>query len=163
MAKCVRRSVLVQPPTHFLTLRPGPLVTASKAFARGRVKFLNALKRRLPNKRLEYLVVNEWRNGVPHAHALIRVGGSMPRRKMRRAVREAKGVAGLRVSVRPIRNVMGAANYIFKHTRRPERKAELTPQSFRGRMFTASKGFLTKPFDELWREVKETNRKLRAP
>jgi hypothetical protein len=59
--------------------------------------------------------------------------------------------------------VIGAANYIFKHTRRPERKAELTPANFRGRMYTASKGFLTKPFKALWGEAKEAKAKRMAP
>ena len=59
--------------------------------------------------------------------------------------------------MKPVKNVLGVANYLFKHTKRPERKAELTPESFRGKMYTVSKGFLTKPFRELWREVKSAN------
>ena len=77
---------------------------------------------------------------------LLRVGAGITRR----AVREAKRVAGVRCSVQPVRNVVGVANYLFKHTKRPERKAELTPANFRGRMYTVSKGFLTKPFKDLW-------------
>ena len=82
-----------------------------------------------------------------------RIGG----RISRRAIREAKQVAGLKCSVKPVKNALGVANYLFKHTKRPERKAELTPESFRGRMYTVSKGFLTMPFRELWQELKSAN------
>jgi hypothetical protein len=151
---CLRRSVAILPPTHFLTLHPGAAGTTDKAFSGAITKFLKALRRRSPGKLLEYLVVNEWKDTVRHAHALIRVGGSMSFRAMRRAVREAKVLADVRCSVERVRSVTGAANYLFKHTRRPERKAELAPETFRGKMYTVSKGFLVKPFKELWADVR---------
>lgn len=57
-------------------------------------------------------------------------------------------------SVMPVKNVVGASNYIFKHMKNPEKKAELTPETFKGKMYTVSKGFLTKPFQDLWEEIR---------
>jgi hypothetical protein len=127
-------------------------------FARAISKFFLALKRRHPGG-FEYLLVNEWRQGVRHAHALLRLRGKLSRRK----VRDAKKVAGLRVRYAPVRKPVGAANYLFKHTKRAERKAELTPMGFRGRMYTASKGFLNKPFKELWREIQAERSAVAMP
>jgi hypothetical protein len=163
MAKSLRRSVAALPPTHFLTLRPNSSRTTDKAFTGAITKFLKALKRRSPGKRLEYLVVNEWRNGVRHAHALVRLDATMSLRSVRRSVRAARGVVELCCSAKPVRNVTGAANYIFKHTRRPEKKAELTPATFRGRIYAVSKRFLTKPFKTLWREISDARPKGIVP
>jgi hypothetical protein len=158
MAIRLRRSFKTLPPTHFLTLHPGASGATDKAFTKAITKFLKALKRRCPAQQMEYLLVNEWRHGVRHAHVLIRIVHPMSRRAVRQAVRTARDVAGVRCSGARVRNVMGAANYIFKHTKRLERKAELTPAGFRGRMYTVSKGFLTKPFKELWQDVQKTRR-----
>lgn len=114
-------------------------------------QFWKALKR--PNRcpELEYLTVPEWLSGIQHAHALIRVES----RLARQTLKELKQLVGLRVSVTPIKTLVGAVNYLFKHTNRPERKAELTPASFHGRMVTASRDFLTKPLDDLWKEFRD--------
>ena len=122
----------------------------NEAFSEAAPKFLQALRYRCPGQIFEYLKVNEWRRAVQYAHVLLRVRG----RISRRAVREAKRVAGVRCSVKPVKNVVGVANYLFKHTKRPERKAELTPATFRGRMYSVTKGFLTMPFKDLWREAR---------
>jgi hypothetical protein len=114
MAKILRRSIEAPgyEPTHFLTLqrRRGQ---SDVAFARAISKFFLALKRRYPGE-FEYLLVKEWRQGVPHAHALLRMKGELSKRK----VRDAKKVAGLRVRYAPVRKPVGAANYLFKHTKR---------------------------------------------
>jgi hypothetical protein len=145
-ASCLSRSFTTLPPTHFATLRPRPGAT-NPAFGEASAKFLRALSRRSPG--LEYLKVNEWRNGVQHAHALLRA-----QEVSRRAVHESRRVAGLRCAVKRVRNPTGAARYVFKHTRRPDRKAELPPAGFRGRLVMASRGFLTKPFHELWSGIR---------
>ena len=96
MAKCLRRSVAVLPPTHFLTLHAGTCGTTDAEFGDAARKFLKALKRRCPGKRLEHLLVNEWCGTVRHAHVLIRTSAPVSKRAMRRIAREARKVAGVR-------------------------------------------------------------------
>lgn len=145
------RSVRTLPATHFLTLRRSEERT-DQGFSRAVSKFWKSLKRRCHKTGgIEYLLVHEWRDGIHHAHALVRVEG----RVTRRMIRDAKQLAGLHVSWRPIRNQLGAVAYIFKHTMNPERKAELPPVSFQGKVFTTSRRFLTKPLKTLWREYRD--------
>jgi hypothetical protein len=75
---------------------------------------------------------------------------------LRRAVRASKQLAGIRVSLKRIRTAEGALNYVFRNTRRPDRKAELPPPNFRGKVFTTTKRFLTKPCRELWKEFRDS-------
>jgi hypothetical protein len=153
-AKCLLRSVAVLPPTHFLTLRSVASGRTDEAFSEGIDKFLKALRRRCPDG-FEYLMVNEWRKGVRHAHALIRVDEFMPFRALQRAVREAKEMAGLLCSVERVRDVIAVTKYIFKDLADPDEKAELPPAAFPGKIFRPSRGFLTKPFKQLWRDVRK--------
>lgn len=150
-------SVATRAPTHFLTLRRAR-VLSDQEFGKATACFLRALARRC-QRCLEYLLVREWVGGVPHAHALVIV-----RRVTRAAVRSAtEATKGLiRCSCCPLRqNPAAAVRYVFKHTRRPERKAELPPAGFKGRMFTTSRGFLIRPFKELWREFRESRLRSR--
>ncbi len=153
-ASAVRLSVVDLPPTHFMTLRPIPGMT-NETFAESLRKFRKELRR--PNRcpKLEYLIVTEWRNGVQHAHALLRVPETISERALHRAVRDSRRIAGLLAAIKPIRNVVGAVNYLFKHTKRPEKKAELPPSLFRGRVFTSSRNFLIKPMKRLWLEYRD--------
>ena len=97
---------------------------------------------------VEWIRVLEFRMGNAHAHALLR--GRVTRRLLRRARRSS----GLRVSAQRVRNVMGVAAYFWKHTGRTDRKAELAPATFRGRLYSCSRGFLSAPCAELWKAVK---------
>jgi hypothetical protein len=142
-AKCVARSFADAPPSHFATIRPGP-GTDNRGFAVAAGKFLLALRRRVSS--LAYLVVREWVQGVMHAHGLFRAA-----RITRRAVRESKAVASVRVSLKPVRNPAGAAVYVFKAGK--SKKAELAPPGFRGRIVLLSRGLLTASFAKLWRLV----------
>jgi hypothetical protein len=123
------------------------------ALMRGFAKFLRALRYRL--RTAKYLWVYEWRHGVQHAHLLLRADGADNLPTTRRALRDASDLGGLDYSVGPLRSAAGGANYVFKHTRHADRKAELPPADFRGRVYGASKGFLTKPVKALWRDVQE--------
>ena len=120
-------------------------------FSEAVAKFMLALRRRVSE--LTYLLVREWRNGVQHAHALLRV-----RRLTRTAMRASREVAGVRCSAARVRDVDRVASYVFKETKRIEKKAELAPANFRGRMYTVSRGFLTKSFTKLWRELQDARR-----
>jgi hypothetical protein len=142
-ARCVSRSFADLPPTHFATILPRAGMT-NVLFAAALGKLLLALKRRILG--LSYLVVREWVNGVMHAHGLLRAV-----RMTRRQVREAKAVASVRVRVKPVRNPIGAAVYVFKAGEK--RKAELPPPGYRGRLLLTSRDFLTASFAKLWRIV----------
>lgn len=149
----VKVSVQRLPPTHFLTLRPGPTVPHNSS-GKCCTKFWRAARRRGRCPELEYLAVREWKGGVQHAHALIRVPRGISTRALRRIVRDSGAAAGVRVSCKRVRTHHGAVNYLCKHTRRREKKAELPPRSFRGKIYVASRGFLTASVDELWREFR---------
>jgi hypothetical protein len=138
-----------------MTLHPTPGMT-NENFTDALERFWRALKRRhRPPGKLENLMVQEWLNGIQHAHALIRVEGKLTRQ----AIRAAKRLAGLRVSVKRIRNSIGAVRYVFKDMR--SKKAELTPRKFKGRVFTMSQAFLIKPWTELWKEFREESKARR--
>lgn len=139
------RSFEILPPSHFATILPRSGMT-NAVFGLAATRFVAALVRRV--RGLAYLTVREWRNGVEHRHGLLR--GPVTRR----AVRESRRFAGVRASVRPVRNVIGVANYVLKVTNQPDKKAELPPAGFRGRLFTASRGFLVKPMRALWKTVR---------
>jgi hypothetical protein len=149
-ALAVFRGVEDRQPTHFMTIHCRvPLRDAE--FSKAVSALFRLLRRRVPGG-LEYLVVNEWRFGVRHAHALLRTGSKLTRKTLQEVRRV---VLSLRFTCKRIRNVRGAIRYVFKHTRRPERKAELPPTTFRCRMSSASQRFLAKPFNELCREIRE--------
>ncbi len=99
---CLTRSLRDLPATHFLTLRPGPALVGDAAFTKATTRFFALLRKR--SSALEYLVMNEWKNGTRHAHALVRASG----RLSRRVVRDVKRRAGVPVSVKPVRNQIGA-------------------------------------------------------
>lgn len=146
-AKCVCRSFLTLPPSHFATIHPQEGMT-NATFCVALGKFMLALRRRVAG--LAYLLVREWVRGVMHAHGLFRAE-RISQRAMRRVVREAKVVANVRASVKPARNPAGVAVYIFKAGRK--KKAELPPQGYRGRLFTKSRDFLVTSFAVLWRAI----------
>jgi hypothetical protein len=157
-ASAISASVAVRVPTHFMTLRRVGVLSDTD-FGKAAARFLRSLARRC-EQGLEYLLVREWVKSVPHAHALLIV-----RRVTRKAVRSALVATGelFRCSCCPLRkNPVAAVRYVFKVTHRPERKAEIPPAGFRGRMFTASRGFLTRPLKELWREFRDTRLRLRS-
>lgn len=141
-------SVATAPPTHFATIKP--LAGATDAeFSKAASKFLRHLRKRTGGG-LEYLLVNEWSaRGVRHAHVLLRAVDGLPRR----VVREAVSVAGVHASVEPVRNVVGAVRYVFKDGRNLKPKATVTPASFRGKVFVASRGFLVKSRRKIWSEI----------
>lgn len=155
-SQAVIRSVQVykRTPTLFMTLiRLQGVMPTEREFSGAVSRFFEILKRKVPG--LEYLWVNEWakKSGVRHAHALLmtpsKLGGLLLRDVAKRAAIRVR-------SCRPIRRLIGAVNYLFKHTRNDSKKPRLPPSSFRGRIFTASRGFLAKPIMTLWREYRES-------
>lgn len=141
----LRLSFRELPPDFFCTLHPRGQ-TPRGSFASALAKFFRTLVRLAA---VEWFRILEWRRGVVHAHGLLRG------RVTRRVLRAARHSSGLWASCRRVHTVPGVAAYIVKHTRRVDRKAELAPANFSGRLHSASRSFLTKPFRVLWKAVKD--------
>ena len=126
------------------------------AFAKAVGRFLAALRYRRRGRDLEYLRVNEWRHGVQHTHLLLRVADLS-----RDHVRGAAENAGLAATLSKVRNVEGIARYIVKDVRRTDGRAELAPASFKGKLYTTTRNFLSAPMGELWKSLREEARTRR--
>jgi hypothetical protein len=139
-----------------LVLRTRPGMT-NAAFRQAAGKFMAAFRYRRRGLGLEYFRIFEWRDGVQHAHLLLRV-----EELSREEVRESAEVAGLCHTLSPVRNVPGIARYIVKHTTRAEKKAELAAPDFRGKLYCVTRNFLTRPFKELrkklWNDAKQRSK-----
>lgn len=142
MWQSLRLSFLTLPPDFFCTLHPRSESVGS--FAAALAKFFRTLLR----AGIEWFRIFEWRHGRVHGHALLR--GRVTRRVFRTASRSAN----IRATCKRVSTVVGVAAYIVKHTRRTDRKAELAPSNFRGRLFTSSRGFLVAPFRKLWNRIR---------
>jgi len=127
------------------------------AFAKAVAKFLAALRYRRRGKALEYLRVNEWRHGVQHTHLLLRVA-DLSREHVRGAAENAR----LATTLSKIRSEEGVARYIVKDVRRTEERAELAPASFKGKLYTTTRNFLSAPMDRLWKSLREVARTRRG-
>jgi hypothetical protein len=141
---CLRASFRILPPDFFCTFRSRSLTDGS-SFS-GAVRKLFRTLERLAG--IKWYRIYEWRHGRIHGHALLRG------RLTRRVLCLARESSRLWVSCKRVRSVAKVTPYIVKHTKRLDRKAELAPRSFRGRLHSASRGFLVRPFVALWREVK---------
>lgn len=78
---------------------------------------------------------------------------NISKRSLREAVRGAAEVANVLVTLKPVGNAIGAAKYILKDIRDPRKQPELPPKGFRRRLIRTSRGFLTAPLKELWKQV----------
>jgi hypothetical protein len=156
MSECLLASFRVLPPTHFLVLRPVPGRT-NAAFLKAMGRFANALRYRRRKLGLAYFRIYEWRQGIIHAHLLVRADESVYAH-----AREAAEVAGLAATIREVESVERVARYVVKHTKKLSKKAELAPGNFRGQLYCAMRKFLTQPFKELrkqlWEEAKQPSK-----
>jgi hypothetical protein len=109
------------------------------------------VKRRLDGD-LEWLWISEWRDGQRHIHVLLRTSRGLPRGVVQKDLAK---VGPYRCSCKRVRNVPGVARYIVKDLKNPEKKAEIAPAGFQGRLFSASRGFLTAPLKDLWRQIRQ--------
>jgi hypothetical protein len=100
---------------------------------------------------LEYLVMNEWSEGLRHVHILVRVLIDLTRETVRWLW--AKTLPGPRFTCHcdPVRIPAAIARYIVKDLKDNSKK-ELAPQTFNGRIYTYSRGFFTKSVATLWKE-----------
>ena len=114
-------------------------------------RFLRRLRYRLGTLGCEYLLVNEWSDGHRHMHILIRTGFALTSAMIRELW--AKSLPGMPFTHHcgPVRNPAAIANYVVKHLR-DDSKKELAPRSFKGRIYSYSKGFFSKKVAALWDE-----------
>ncbi|MBP3956894.1 hypothetical protein J8F10_16605 [Gemmata sp. G18] len=143
MTQCFWVSFRELPPDFHAVLHPKP--ETIDRFKDNVTKFTRTVVR---VAKLEWARVFEWVRGVIHAHLLLR--GRLTRDQLKRL----RNVRGLRVTCARVRNVQGMAAYFWKHTSRPQKKAELAPTSNRGRLYSVSRRFLTQKFAELRKQVR---------
>jgi len=143
-AKCLVLSFATRPPDYFSVIRPAVGMT-NAAFAVALNRFMLALRRRV--KCLAYFICREWSRGVMHAHGLFRA-----HEIHLTAVRAAKGLADVRVTMTRAANPIGAAIYVLKAGK--QMRPELAPPGFRGRLLLISRDFLSESFVKLWKAAK---------
>jgi hypothetical protein len=99
----------------------------------------------------EYFVMNEWSDGHRHMHILVRAEADVTS-PMIRALWQ-KTLPGLYFThhCAPVRCPAALARYIAKDLRDSSKK-ELAPAAFKGRIYSYSRAFFTKPAAALWQE-----------
>jgi hypothetical protein len=153
----LKKSVETLPPTHFIVLQatfrsPDDVWSTWSAFRK-------KLHYHLPGMET-YAHVEEGINRVPHIHVLARVQCEDLKPIIRECWVAACGHSECSVYCEPIRSGQHSADYIVKHwlIRDKGRLRLAVPwlpgPEWKGRkLFKASKGFLAKPWGELWQEV----------
>jgi hypothetical protein len=116
-------------------------------------RFWRALRKELAPHGVEFVHVHEWQGGTHHHHFLIRTQADLTTRTFGEALAKVKGGLHTTHYCRSVEDVDRAARYIVKHGSRIDRKAEVVPESFAGKVISPSRGFLIRPFKQLWREV----------
>jgi hypothetical protein len=155
-ALCLVRSALQLAPDFFAVVLPKRGQT-NVEYGERFEQFLRGMKRRAgkwlkpKGGSFEYCRVSEWRNGVRHDHLLIRAACTLG--QLREWASEAAALAGVRVRLGKVRSDVGCCRYIVKDTRRPDRRPELPPPGYRGRVIVFSRGFLVMPLKHLWKQV----------
>jgi hypothetical protein len=93
--------------------------------------------------------MNEWSAGRRHLHLLLRTDVTLDSGVVASLWRQsAEGAA----SCEQARNPEGLARYLVKCLK-DNRKKELPPADFHGKLFSSSKGFLIRPMKALQKEV----------
>jgi hypothetical protein len=114
-------------------------------------RFLRSLRCRLKPHSLEYVTVSEWSTSHRHHHILIRTTFDLGSDLFGQILDKALG--GLRHThyCRTVQSAAASARYVAKYLK-DDRKAELVPEEFAGRVVNCSRRFLVRPLAELWRE-----------
>jgi hypothetical protein len=151
-ATCLMKSFKDLPPTHMVRLTCFAMLSDPELTKRV-TRFLERLRYRVS---CEYLLVNEWSDGHRHMHILVRAGGEVAPELVSGLWRKVLGgPKSLGTSYcRPVKNPAGLAHYTVKHVRDAS-MAVVAPKSYRGRVMTYSKGFLSRSMKDLWREAVE--------
>jgi DNA topoisomerase VI subunit B len=113
------------------------------------------LFRRLRKHRCEYLGVNEWgESGQRHLHIILRAEASITAEQVSQWWEESlpAGVKGTS-HCEPIRSVPAFVRYVFKDI---QAGGMLPPEDFKGKLYTASRGFLVRPLAALWKEERDS-------
>jgi hypothetical protein len=122
-----------------------------KELTRRVTRFLERLRYRIP---LEYLLVNEWREGHRHMHILVRADTHVtPDLVADLWSKVNPGPRSICTSYcRPVDDPIKIARYIVKDLKDAAKK-EVAPKSYEGRVMTYSRRFLAKSMKKLWREL----------
>lgn len=147
----LERSFRALPPTHHLRITVQDLVGVKELTA-AMSKFTRNLKYWLRND-CEYFIMNEWRDRHRHHHLLVRTDHPLPRSLVRELWSKALPGKHFTHYCCPVRNPARMAHYLVKNVSSDEKK-ELSAFTFTGRLWTYSRGFLSKSSKELWEEVK---------
>jgi hypothetical protein len=147
---CLDRSFRTLPPTHHVVLTPIGN-RAGDTFGKDIGKAMTRLRTAL-DEQVQYARVFEWSKGRIHAHMLLRVPGCIPRGLVKRMLEKVRP-GGYRASCKSVEPVPAIARYFVKCLNDRSKRAELTPEGFRGRVFQASLGFLIRPLAALRQEV----------
>jgi hypothetical protein len=154
------RSFKVLPPTHVIRLTSFAMLP-NRELTQRVSRFLERLRYRIPS---EYLLVNEWSDGHRHMHLLVRADGDIsPALVGELWGKLIPGPKGIRSTYcRPVKNPAGAARYIVKHVGDAGKK-EVAPKTYRGRVMTYSREFLSESMESLWRdELRDWNLQRRS-
>jgi hypothetical protein len=95
--------------------------------------------------------MNEWSEGHRHMHFLVRTSAYLTQQVVRELWKETLPAFPFTCHADLVRNPGGMARYIAKDIR-DDRKKELVPPGFRGRVYTNSRRFFTKEVSALWAE-----------
>jgi hypothetical protein len=119
-------------------------------------RFLRRLRYRL--RRLgsgfEYFAMNEWSEGHRHVHIVVRAGADVTPAMIRALWEKTLPGVPFTHHCAPVRQPIGLANYLVKNLKDCSKK-ELPPGSFRGRIYTYSRHFFTKPVATIWEEQRK--------
>lgn len=106
-------------------------VTDDKLLSAAHSRFFKSLRRQFA---LDYWSINEWSRGRRHLHAIIRVPGEIEHTLVADFWRQAILGENASSHIGAVRDQIAIATYLTK-------LEELPPQSFRGRLFNASRSF----------------------
>jgi hypothetical protein len=102
---------------------------------------------------LEYFwIIEVGEADVPHLHLLICEEVGLTRRQIRALWSDACGGRPVKVYFEPTYSVPGTARYVVKDLKGHVVNPDMLLKDYRGRLWGKSKGFLTKPGEELWQE-----------
>jgi len=155
LSACLQRSFRDLGPTHEIRVTVLAVI-CDRRLSLAVSRFLRRLKYALGRVRsgCEYFVVNEWSEGSRHIHILVRVVADLAREMVR--FLWAKTLPGIQFHCHcaVVRSPAAIARYIVKHLK-DDSKKELAPLTFKGRIYTYSRNFFTRPVADLWKEQLE--------
>ena len=152
LASCLCRSFLELPPTHEVRITVYGMIT-DQELSQANGSFFRRLRYRLGTEgsECEYLAVNEWSEGHRHMHILVRTCFALTSPMIRALWAKTLPSLPFTHHCAGVRNPAAIARYVVKHVK-DDSKKELAPRSFKGRVYSYSRGFFTETLADLWKE-----------